>query len=365
MNLSKRVRVCALAAIGAALALAPSAFAQGQVLYGADGAAGNSADRLQVLDPATGQVTQNVGPVGYALTGLAEDPTTGVLYGVTGNVDVRAPGHLITVDKATGAGTVIGDVDADPNDPAPVADITFTSDGTLYGWQTDGSDLATLDKATGLATVVGDSGIAGSGFGLAADGSDNLFLAGNGDDGPLYTVDKATGVATAGPTLDGVQGFGIGALAFDAAGTLFGARASSVGAIPSDLLSIDTTTGALTRRGVQTGLSAIEFVDRSARTISLERSKKKVKKGKKVVLSGVVDAGTESACDAAQAVQILRKKKGQSAFSAFKQVTTDSAGAYRSKFKVKKTASYQATVSGPAFCADATSPNRKVKVKKK
>ena len=59
-------------------------------------------------------------------------------------------GALITIDRDTGAGTLVGTLAG--GDPA--ADLTFL-DGTLFGWlERTAKDLATIDKATGVATVV-------------------------------------------------------------------------------------------------------------------------------------------------------------------------------------------------------------------
>ena len=91
---------------------APSARAGGtaQVLYGADGAGGNAATNLYTLDPATGGIVTTVGPIGFAVTGLAVHPTTGILYGTTGNRSPASPGFLITINTTTGAGTPVGDL---------------------------------------------------------------------------------------------------------------------------------------------------------------------------------------------------------------------------------------------------------------
>lgn len=365
MRRTRTLAAATAAAIAAALALTPSALAQDQILLGADGTGGNIANTLQVLDPATGATLETIGDIGVSVTGLAEDPTTGILYGVTARLDLNYPAFLVRIDQTTGKATPIGSLRGDPTNTDPVNDITFTSDGTLYGWERTSNDLVTIDKVTGLATVVGDSGLNTFGNGIAADATDTIWVAPRGDKEALYTVDRATGAVTAGPTMSGVQGESISALAFDAAGALFGAHVrtgSSSGA--AQLININTTTGLITPLGPSRGLDAIEFVDVSVVTLSLKANKKKVKKGKKVTLSGSVEAGTETACEAGQTVEILRKQKGERGFSPFKQVTTDAGGAFRVKAKVKKPATYSAEVSGPAVCADAASKNAKVKLKK-
>ena len=101
--------------------------ASAETLYGADGAQGTPAN-LYLLDPETGAVICTVGPIGFAVTGLAVHPITGVLYGSTGNASPTSPRSLITIDKATGAGTVVGSFGI-PSHTMP--DLTFTSDGTL------------------------------------------------------------------------------------------------------------------------------------------------------------------------------------------------------------------------------------------
>ena len=130
---------------------------------------------------------------------------------------------LITIDRTTGAGTFVG---KERPDNEGAADITFTPDGTLYGWLEPGTDsLVTIDKATGAATIVGDSGLNTYGSGIASNSSGVLYFAGEGSQGPLRTVDRSTGLTTQVATLNGPDPDpGISALAFDAAGMLFGSR---------------------------------------------------------------------------------------------------------------------------------------------
>jgi hypothetical protein len=128
-----------------------------------------------------------------------------------------------------------------------MADLTFTSDGTLYGWLEPGSDdLYTINLATGAATLVGNAGISTFGSGLAANSSNVLYFAGDGDDGVLRTINRTTGAPTTVATLSGTLGISISALAFNAAGTLFGPRLDEGDTFAAELLTINTTTGALT-----------------------------------------------------------------------------------------------------------------------
>ncbi len=99
------------------------------------------------------------------------------------------------------------------------------------------------------------------------------------------------------------------------------------------------------------------------RTLELTVSKKKVKKGKKVTVSGAIVAA-QASCKAAQTVELQRQIKGKKSFKPRKQLTTNASGAFSVKEKLKKPAKFRATVAAGA-CASATSPTRKVKVKKK
>jgi hypothetical protein len=63
-------------AFGGVVAL--SAWSDAAVLYAADGSGGHLSS-LVVLNPNTGAVTSVVGPIGFAVTGLAIHPLTGLL----------------------------------------------------------------------------------------------------------------------------------------------------------------------------------------------------------------------------------------------------------------------------------------------
>lgn len=247
------IAVITLLATSAPLARAGGA----QVLYGADGAGGNPSN-LYILNPATGAVVSTVGPIGFAVTGLAVHPTTGVLYGTTGNNSPASPGSLITIDTTTGAGTLVGDL-VPANEAA--ADITFGADGTLYGWLEAGTDdLITIDLVTGAATVVGDSSLGTAGAGLAG-GANPVVLAGDGADGCLSLIDTGTGAVTdpCVATLDGTAGHQISALDYDAGGTLYGVDLQISGTRPAQLITI-AGSGAVTVAGATVdALDAIAF----------------------------------------------------------------------------------------------------------
>jgi len=227
-------------------------------LYASDGAGGNSEASLYKVDPATGAKTETIGDIGFAVTGLAFDPTTGILYGSTSSEDLNEPGSLITINSDTGAGTLVGAPGTTivTGCDTGTADITFTTDGTLYGWTECEDNLVQIDKATGVGTLVG-TGTGSSGSGLDADPDDNtLWLTPQGDAGDYGTVDRTTGVFTNQGTLDGDNGNSINSLAWSCDGeTLYG-TANIEGGAPSfrEFITIDTATDHITVLGGPAGI---------------------------------------------------------------------------------------------------------------
>jgi Ca2+-binding RTX toxin-like protein len=254
--------IASLIACLAALPAVAQAAKKTQVLYGSDGSgsgmnspAPGPAD-LYELNQKSGIVKRKIGSTGYSVTGLALHPRTKVLYGVTGTQDQRAPGSLIKVNKATGNGKLIGD-EIEGTDTG-AADITFTNDGTLYGWSEETDDLVRINLKTGAATVVGPSGLSTEGSGISAAPNDTLFLAPEAANGDLFAIDRTDGSATSVTTMDGA-GRNINALAFDRAGRLFGSMVGEDQPL-RDLLSIDTVSGHVTTIGASVDrLDAIEF----------------------------------------------------------------------------------------------------------
>src|SRR5262245_33059555 len=107
----------------------PAAWCQAATLYAANGSGGNLSS-LAILNQTNGALSSIVGPIGFAVTGLAVHPGTGVLYGSTSTGDAQG-GSLITINKTTGKGTLVGSFGLGG---FTLPDLTFTSDGTLYGW---------------------------------------------------------------------------------------------------------------------------------------------------------------------------------------------------------------------------------------
>jgi hypothetical protein len=364
MNAAHRCLVAL--AVSACGLLASAGSASADLFYGANGAGNRPADLL-ILDPSSGAVLRTVGPIGYGVTGLAIDPTTGILYGVTGrNADPGTapnPGSLITINRTTGAGTLVGDLLPDTDG---ATDITFMADGRLYGWFETDDNLGAINKASGTATIVSDAGVSTYGGGLAFNSAGVLFLAGDGLQGTLDTVNPATGQVTPGPTLTGPSPDpGISALAFNSAGQLFGSTTpSDSGTLGSTLIRIDPASGALTTIGPAIDrLDALAFVP--DRTVTL---KKKLKShGEKVRLFGQINDTGDPACAAGQAVKLQRKKLGASKaakkkkFKTFRTLTTNTAGKFSTKTKVIQTFKYRAFLPESTVCDDVTSKAKKVK----
>ena len=160
-----------------------SASASAQSLYAS--AAAGATGRLYRLNPATGAVLQDIGPLNdvtglnYPITGLAFHPTTGVLYGSTGNNPATTAARLVRIDPATAQLTVIGSFNAGPTNssgtPATMADLSFDSAGNLFGvGSIGGPQLYSINLATAQATVIGGTGLTsttGGGIEFSSTGS--------------------------------------------------------------------------------------------------------------------------------------------------------------------------------------------------
>lgn len=227
--------------------------------YGADGAGQNPATMLYRIDPATGAATP-IGPIGFSITGLAADPTTGFLYGSTGGRTGTNVQSLVLINPQTGAGTLIGTIDTGAT-LHKAADISFDDTGTLYGWSETGDDPIRIDKATGDATILGP--------GEGSSGSGNTFVGAtwygvlDGAAGPLDTIDLATGTTTDVATLTGapLPAYEIAAMSTSPDGTIYASNLQYV----SDggdayLVTINPATGAVTTIGqMPDRMDAIEF----------------------------------------------------------------------------------------------------------
>lgn len=206
------------------------------------------------VNPATG-ASFAVGNTGYAITGMAQDPTTGVLYAVSNFKSPNTPLALLTINPATGAATQIGTFGKEQK----IADIAFNSIGQLFGWWDEPEDnLVSIDKLTGAVTKIGDAGISTYGSGSDFDINDTFWLLGEGEgeappneEGTYWTVDTATGVPTARGRLTPIDEneSSISAASFDCARTTLYATVNNYGDPPANLVTVDLANGLLSNKG--------------------------------------------------------------------------------------------------------------------
>ena len=123
---------------------------------------------LYILDPNTGGVLRNVGPLNdatgrnYPMQGLAFQPHTHVLYGATHYSDSADPAtvsKLVTINPHTAEVTVVGSFIL--GNPGTMADIAFSESGGLVGTSSYGPpQWYSIDITTGISTPrypLGDS----------------------------------------------------------------------------------------------------------------------------------------------------------------------------------------------------------------
>ena len=232
------------------------------VLYAAKGTFGVQGI-LYTLDPATGAVLTTVGPLNdaagnnYGMGGLRYHPITGIFYGATATSSPTNPNYLVIVDPATALVTPIGPFGVG----ALLTDIAIDpTTGIMYGVSGNNQKFYTINTATGQAVQTGSTLLGyQNGGGLAADrtgalfGIDNFFF---------YSYDKTTGMATLiGPT---VLANLVRAADFNPSNVLYGLEGG--GGIDNlhlrFLVTFDVTTGLGTRLGQITvgDLDALAFI---------------------------------------------------------------------------------------------------------
>jgi hypothetical protein len=252
--------------LAVALALASAGTADASTLYGSTASGGPG--ELYILNPATGGVIQDVGPlndalnVNYGVTGLAFNPVNGLLYGSTANADPTTAAKLISINPLTGLVTVVGDFNVTgAGIGSTMADIAFDSSGNLYGIGSKGGpQLYSINLLTGQATIVGaGTGLTSTtGGGLAISPSGGFF--GTPTSSRFGTYDSTTGAYSniANPAKP-AGGGAYAALDFDG-NVLYGLNSGPGSPPVTHLVTIDTLTGAVTDLGLSVpALDAIAF----------------------------------------------------------------------------------------------------------
>jgi len=231
-----------------------------------DSASNLNSDSLYVIDLATGTHTrlgrvQSQGQTKIDVEGLAFAPD-GTLYGVDDDSMTLFP--ISTIDGSVGSQaevSIIGMPSGGGNDFG----LTFACDGNLYATSVATRSLYRVDP-DGNAVLVGAPGNLGANISaLAAYGNPvMLYGLGNGltgagtvDSRTLYTIDTVTGKATPLPQQIGVavDPYNQAGLAFDDSGTLWAItdRRAALGQdFPSQIITINTTTGVATHSAVTT-----------------------------------------------------------------------------------------------------------------
>lgn len=190
--------------------------------------------RLVTLDKTTGGQLTNVAVTGHEALfgGLAMD-STGGLYSIDGYNDAFFD-RLFQIDTTTGAGSVVGETGHNWNFRNvcvhPVTDELWGSrDNTLY----------TINKATGAATVV--TNVSGSSLDQMttfAIGPDGVAYGTDIGDTGLFEIDLVTGVAThLGNLTPGIREW-FNDLAFDENGALWGAHSQDSAVYTIDIANV-------------------------------------------------------------------------------------------------------------------------------
>jgi len=180
-------------------AFAPADFPGAGELIGGSVYVLDGLNNLYEIDPNTGAVlnTTVVAPAppgGETWSGMALDPTTGIVYASSTSI---AGSSLFTIDVGTSTSTLIG---AMPNQACNIG-IAIDGAGDLYGYDICVDQLYSIDKGTGADTLIGSIGFdANFGQGMGWDqATDTLYMAAfnNGTFQPeLRAVDRGSGNTT-------------------------------------------------------------------------------------------------------------------------------------------------------------------------
>ncbi len=136
----------------------------------------DTANNLFQVDPATGMkvytMTLTPPPGTETYTGMAFDPTSGEVYLSSCNI---VTSHLFTVDVTTGVAITVGQI---TDSPCTIG-IAVDGNGQMWGYDIVNDVFMAIDKATGAGTVIGPLGFdANFGQGLGWDPvTDQVYMA--------------------------------------------------------------------------------------------------------------------------------------------------------------------------------------------
>ncbi len=181
-------------------------------------------------------------PIG--VTGLAVHPTNGTLFGITSGQSPNIPRSLVTIDPATGAAKLVGELGV------VGSDIAFDAKGTLYMWLPGTTQLGTVDPSSGAVVPLGRPGPAGSPAGIAVDPQGMIYVTAKGASGTLDNVELSSGALQVGPPLAGAPfTTQINSLSFSPSGLLLAVNSNGGSPANTRLVTINTATGAVATIG--------------------------------------------------------------------------------------------------------------------
>ena len=243
------MRIACLAVLALAVVVLPARATE--ALYAATSRAAlvtdpaRGAGSLYRVDPGKGSI-ELIGPlriegVPIGVTGLADDPATGVLYGITAEASPNYPHSLVTIDIGTAAAKFVGDIGA------PATDIAFGPHGNLYTWLRLTRQLAIVDTSDGAAQPIGPAGPPTETAALTIDANDRAYLTIAGATGTLDTIDTNSGLITPGPRIAGAPFQGINSLTVTPGGRLFAVNTNLGRPASTMLIAIDPASGAVSQ----------------------------------------------------------------------------------------------------------------------
>lgn len=181
-------------------------------------------------------------PIG--VTGMAVHPISAVIYGITSEQSPNHSRSLVTIDPATAAATLVGELGV------VGSDIAFDANGTLYMWLPQTSQLGTVNISTAAVAPLGKAGPAGSPAGIAIDAHGMVFVTYKGATGSLDSVDLKTGNLRTGPKLSGAPfDSQINSMSFSPSGLLLAVNSNAGSPAASRLVTINTATGVVSTIG--------------------------------------------------------------------------------------------------------------------
>ncbi|MBN2002565.1 MAG: S8 family serine peptidase [Anaerolineae bacterium] len=164
------------------------------VLYAID----SDTNQLISIDPESGATT-GIGSItsndGQDWTGMALDPSTGIMY--ASSTQCGGGSTLYTINLGTGVAASVGEIS---NVPCAIA-LAVDSAGQMYTYDISTDTLSRVDRATGAGTLIGPIGFdAAFGQGMDFDSiSGQMLMAAFNNEtfqGELRAVNLATGATT-------------------------------------------------------------------------------------------------------------------------------------------------------------------------